>query len=337
MKSKIAALTIILLLVISTIVWTHGREKEKGTNMSLLQKQPVFTLKIEGFGSVYFVIVNGVTVFRQYNPNAQVSTTIPVNHYMRSGNNSIRIATWSGDEAKINPHAKIEVDLMVNEFSTPNEVFTITNIDYTNNVSADGNLVKRSSLAGTFSSEQGFIESIDGDITTGKIESENDGYVFNFERVVDIPSSLPLWAFFNSDTLPDYQSMKKELYDHEKKTLFPFYQRLQDAIASNDIGSIIVMFEERNRELDIAFYNPPGTIEARIEKALKGAAVDDLAELVELEYKYVNFMKQENSLLVSLARDAENPAVGLNYKEHTGSYSFDMIFRKKDGEWILTR
>jgi len=336
MKFKIVSI-VMLILVLIVLLWTFSDETKKGRNMTILQKQPVFTLKIEGFGSVYFVIVNGVTVFRQYNPNAQVSTTIPVNHYMRSGSNSIVIATWSGNEAPINPHANIKVDLMVNDFSSPDSMFVVSNIDYKNSAIKGDSPVKTSTPSGAFNSVQGFNIDESGDVIVSNLQEKNNGVVYEFERMVNIPSSLPLWEFFGSENLPDYDSMTDEKYYKEMDTLFPYYLRLQDAIKDNDIDSVMTMFEERNRELDAAFYNPPGTLEVKIRQALNAAATDNSAELVGLELINLNFMKQENNRLVSLSRGPEDPAVGLNYKEHTGSYSFDMIFRKKDGEWILTR
>jgi hypothetical protein len=97
------------------------------------------------------------------------------------------------------------------------------------------------------------------------------------------------------------------------------------------------MFEERNRELDLAFYNPVGTLEKKIREALNDAANDTSATLVRLKKENVGFDTSENNKLNRLARNRNKSAIVLNYNEISGSYRFDMIFRLKDGKWILTR
>jgi len=257
---------------------------------------------------------------------------------MRSGENEIKVSTWSGTKEPINPHARIKVDLMVNDFSNLDHSYLVANIDYKNSALEGENVVKGSSKSGYFSSTDGFSESENGDVSIGPIdESKTKNNVVWLKRKINIPSSLPLWAFFDSDSLPDYDAMSDEVYYQEMATLFPYYQRLQDAISNNDIDSVMPMFEERNRELDAAFYNSPGTLERKLRDVLNSAANDDSAELARLVPLIVNFSVQDNNVLASLSRGQGDAAVGLNYKEHTGSYSFDMIFRKKDGEWILTR
>jgi len=337
MKSKVIALTAIFITLISLVIWALNSEKEQGNEMSLLQRQPVFSLKIEGFGSLYFITVNGVTVFRQYRSGADVNTTLPINHYMRSGDNEIRISTWSGNDNPITPHARVKVNLMVNDFSTPDDSYVVTNIDYHNNVPVNESAIKNSTATGRFDSVQGFIADENGDVIVDAVIESIDDNVFEFVRNVTISSSLPLWAFFNSDELPDYHEMTDNYYYKTMDILFPYYQRLQDAIDNKDIDALMPMFAERNRELDAAFYNEPGALEQRLKEALLDAATDDTATLVELAPKYLNFLVQENNQLVSLSRRQAGPAVSLDYNERNGSYSFDMIFRKQDGEWILTR
>jgi len=337
MKSKIIALSAIFITLITLVIWALNSEKEQGNEMSLLQRQPVFSLKIEGFGCLYFISVNGVTVFRQYTSGAEVNTTVPLNHYMRSGDNEIRISTWSGNDNPMTPHARIKVDLMVNDFSTPDDSYVVTNIDYHNNAPVNESAIKNSTATGRFDSVEGFIADENGDVTVADIDETIDKNVFIFVRNVTIPSSLPLWAFFTSDQSPDYHAMNDEDYYKAMDPLFVYYKRLQDSIDSNDIDSLMPMFAERNRELDAAFYNEPGALEERLKEAFLAAAIDDNATLVDLTPKKVNFLLQANNRLISLTRRQADPAVGLNYNERNGSYSFDMIFRKQDGEWILTR
>jgi len=120
-------------------------------------------------------------------------------------------------------------------------------------------------------------------------------------------------------------------------TLLPHYMKVQKAIENNDIESVIPMFAERNNELDAAFYYPPGTMENIIRDSLHQAAGDEKAQLVELTNQKVNFVAHNDNTLVSLSRGLAEAAIGLDYKNGIGSYGFDLIFRRKDGKWILTR
>jgi hypothetical protein len=305
--------------------------------MNILQNQPVFELKLNGFGAMYSIRVNGMKVFYQNDPDSQVTVRFPVNHYMRSGDNIISIATWSGDENAINPHAHMKVELLVSEYNKPEKEFIIATLDYNNSATSHPLKTAKSTVSGHYNAEHGFIEDDKGDVVVHDITFKQNKNVSKYKRKITIPSSLPLWAFFNSDDLPDYVSMSDEDYYQHMDVLFVEYLKLQNAIAENNIDAILPMFEERNRELDLAFYNEPGTLAAKIKDALTEATNDETATLAELKRNYLNFDSSENKKLTKLARSADDPAIGLNYKDGTGSYSFDMIFRLKDGKWILTR
>ncbi|TYK65424.1 hypothetical protein [Colwellia echini] len=304
--------------------------------MTILQKQPVFDLKIEGLGAMYFIELNGVRVLKQYNAEGKISTRIPVNHYMRSGSNTLKILTWSGDEYPINEHAYVNLELIVSESSQPNVEYPISTIVFDNTQTTEEKS-SNSSLSGKYNSLNGFSASSSGDVTVEDIMYKQVKNVYTYSRTIDIPSSLPLWAFFSSDNLPNYNGMEDNEYYQNVDNLLVEYMKVQEAIKNNTTDQIISMFEERNKELDAAFYYPPGTYENKIKVALKDAANDDTAELVSLKPNDIFFDLSNNNKLNRLARKGKGPAIALNFKDIEGSYSFDMIFRMQDGKWILTR
>jgi len=329
---KIKSLFFTIYLVFS-IFHLHAKEDN---NMNILQNKPVFELKIAGLGAMYFIELNGVRVFKQYSSEGKVQARLPINHYMKSGENTIKILSWSGDKSPINPHAYVNVELIVSDNNHPENEFTVTALRFDNTGPVENKTVT-SSLAGKYNSLQGFIAEDVGDVTIGEVVSDQVKNVFTYTRNVTIPSSLPLWAFFTSDEFPHYASMGDDEYYQNVDNLLTEYLKVQNAIENKDISSILPMFEERNKELDAAFYYAPGTHAKKIGIALNDAANDETATLVGLKSKSVVFDTSKNNKLNRLARKRKNSAIVLNYNEIEGSYRFDMIFRLKDGKWILTR
>lgn len=321
-----------LLIVASPI---HAQDKNK---MTILNQQPVFEIKLEGFGVQYVIELNGVNVFSQYNSAGKIETKIPVNHYMRSGKNKLAIITWPDHgETLRRPNGYVSAELLVSEHQVPDNSFSIGSLHFNNKTELEIDKIQSSSQAGVLSSHHQFKIEDSGDVVIGEVEASQSGNIFEYEREFNIPSSIPLWAFFSSDELPNYNEMNDDDYYKNMDILLIEYLKVQNAIAENKVDNVLAMFEERNNELDAAFYNSPGTLKAKIESALKDAANDDTAELIPLTTKKVNFLISRINKLAKLTRNGQKAAIVLNYKEIEGSYRFDLIFRLQDGKWILTR
>lgn len=309
----------------------------EGNTMNVLQNKPVFELKLKGFGTKYRIKVNDVTVFDQSNADGKATTRLPINHYMRSGNNSISVSTWANRGQEINKHAYVNIDLLVSSHESPEHEYVITTLNYKNSFEEHHEKTQESSLSGRFKADEKFIIADDGEVVIEDVLYKKTGVASTYLRDLIIPSSLPLWAFFNSDEQPDYLSMSDDEYYQNVSDLLLEYMKVHDAINNNKIDDIISMFTERNNELDTAFYYPTGTYEKKIVGALKDAANDESAELVKIKATGLNIFGSGNNRLVSLHGRKRGAAIGLNYKNGMGSYGFDMIFRQQDGKWILTR
>ncbi len=326
-------------ILICLLIGLTGMKKNEGKPMSILQDKPVFELKIDGFGSQYVVYINGINIYKQYNSEGQINTTLPINHWMRSGENNVSIITWPDeDEAPISPHARINIQLLVSSHSKPDKEYSIASVNFQNKSQPS---TGESSPSGRYNSIRGFEADKQGDIEVfniiNKERSDLTPGAIEYKRDINIPSSLPLWSFFNSDGIPNYDGMDDENYYKNLEQLLAEYLKIQSALENKKTDDIITLFSERNKELDLAFYNPPGTLEKQIKEALMDAANNADAELIELTKKKVVFSIRENKKLVSLTRSKQNAAIAFNYKNGMGSFSFDLIFRMKDGKWILTR
>jgi hypothetical protein len=79
---------IFILFIISMAL---GCSEETKLTNSILNKKPVFTMQIHGFGTRYCLHVNGVEVYRENSSVDQVTTSIPLKHWMRAGENSLKL------------------------------------------------------------------------------------------------------------------------------------------------------------------------------------------------------------------------------------------------------
>ena len=87
--------------------------------------------------------------------------------------------------------------------------------------------------------------------------------------------------------------------------LFAEYRKVHDALAKKDIDAILPMFEERNRETDMAFYMEPGTTAKRMRESLMSTLTDlknGNLELLELGPRNVDYHLEDNKKIVSLRR-----------------------------------
>ena len=79
------------------------------------------------------------------------------------------------------------------------------------------------------------------------------------------------------------------------------------------------------------------TMENKIRTALQGATDKNEYELVNLTRKSVAFTVEDNKKLARLTRPGEKSAIALNFKKGRGAERYSLIFRLKNGKWILTR
>ncbi len=329
------------------------KTKSKGNKMSLLFEKPVYTLQVETFGVAHFIKVNGATVIFDFDDEGQTSVVFPVNHWMRSGENTISFDLYPPEPGKpFNPNSYVRVSLMVHELSNPEEEYTVATLHFSGTKEECKSHTTGSSPSGVYNSMKGFVQDKDGDIlvfdaTEASMPADEDYEgAMTFARKLNIPSSLPLWAFFNSDEMPDYRFMyhdDDEKYDKAMTPLFAEYRKIQNALEKRDIEAIMPMFEERNRETDMAFYRVPGTTANSMRRVLLESIADmkdGNLELLELEIRNVNYHLEDNKKIVSLRRRGLKPAIILNYKgkkSDLGSERYPIFFRYQNGKYILTR
>jgi hypothetical protein len=327
--NTIKSLTIIILLSI-----LFGCSGETKLTNSILNKKPVFKLMIHSVGTRYDVLLNGVMIYDDASGNGQITTSLPINHWMRSGENSLELVLYPDDEGiPINEKSEVNAEIYVHNDDMEEQQYRIGGFNF----KGVGH-IPESDMLGYRLDTQLFKHDEKGEVIAENVEiTENTFFegVIEYKQVITIPSNLPLWAFFNSDDIPhdpdlseeDFWAISAELRDHLKV--------IQDKIIAGDIDEMMPIFEERNNELDKAFYYSRGVMEAKLRDSFK---VDfPQLNMLEIEGQDVAYVSEKNLKLASLLRDNRGPAMVGNFKDSQGSIGFPIMFRKQGGKWIITR
>lgn len=321
---------IFILFIIAMALGCSGETKL--TN-SILNKKPVFTMKIHGFGTRYRIHINGVEVYRENSSASQVTTSIPLNHWMRAGENSLKLIVLpSKKNTPINEKSEVSAELYVHN-DEADEQYRIGGFDFKGLGGINESVLAEYRLETEF-----FKHDDKGELVAHKVEVREDtifaGSV-EYEQIFSIPNSLPLWAFFNSDAVPNDPDLSENEYWEVSAELRDHLKIIQDKIIAGKIDEVLPLFEERNNELDKAFYYSNGVMEAKLRDSFE---VDfPQLNMLKLEGRFVTYVSESNMKLASVYRNGNESAVVGNYKDGQGSISFPIMFRKQDGKWIITR
>jgi hypothetical protein len=155
-----------------------------------------------------------------------------------------------------------------------------------------------------------------------------------YEQQFTIPNNLPLWLFFQSDDVPNGSELSESDYWSLSDSLCDPVQKIQEKLVAGNIDEVMTLFEERNDELDKAFYYSNGVMEAKLRDSFE----TDIPQLnmLELIKDYVSYDNENNLKLASVYRNGK-PAIVGNFKDSDGSINFPIMFCQKDGKWIITR
>lgn len=330
------------LRIITTLFFTFFiiQTYAQGSNMNPLDDQPYFTLKVNGFGTLYFAEVNGVSVYREFDTASQVTTSFPINHLMTPNNNSIELFVLPNAPGEIiNPSAKIEIELYVASNTNRDNTTLISNIVFNGSNKKD-EYTSNSLLPGNFNPDDNMKEQDQGTVNTKNIVvtevAEFQGGLY-YSRSITVPNSLPLWSFLNSDTLPKQSDLDIESHNRLRNELFNEYNKIQVALKNKKIDEVIDLFTERNNELDAAFYYKSGTMHKKLYNALYESVSDSDYELSDLKEDYLGIYIDTGRKLVSLKRNGAQSAIGFDDKVSGGSDRYDIIYRRSNNKWIITR
>lgn len=310
---------------------TAAIDQEKFT-MSILNKKPVFTIDLHAAGTRFQLYLNGVLV--EGDPSGgQNIYEIPVNHWMRSGKNTLDLTVYPDDEGEdIQSNSVIKALLQVRNFGEQ-ENHTLGGFVF------KGATYKTAILDKAYQRDLESFEVVEeGGIKVSKLGMVDDAPFDGARKYVltlEIPSNLPLWAFFESDEIPDIDSISDSKYEAVSDELYLILRDIQDHLEQGEVDDIMPLFAERNRETDLAFYKEEG----QTERELHSDFTNDIPTLnmINLGPLSTGYESERNLKLASNFRNGRKNAISGNLKNTTGNLSFPIMFRKQDGKWIITR
>ncbi len=306
----------------------------------MLLEKPFFTVHLEMQNCPYSLELNGAMVHREKD-GLPVTLDIPVNLWMRSGENKLDLLVLTFDgERPVTTETRCDVSLRVRPSGSPAaQALTVSRLVFSGKLASAGTGTEESTPAGSYDSKHQFLASKNGDVTISKtsvVPDPNEKETRLVSQTVVLQTPFPLWAFFNSDTLPDMGHMSEAEIDHYFKSIYIYIQRIHDALKSKRVDAILPMFEERSRETDLAYYKEPGTTTKDLAKELKKAVNDPHLEIFPVTEDTLATLTHENKKLIELSREDDLPAIIFNIKGG-GSESYPITFRRHGDKWIITR
>lgn len=305
--------------------------------MSILQQQPIFNLSVHLHGCAYYITVNGMPVIDN-NEGDQITTTFPINMSWRSGKNTLGVHVWpTENQTEISNTAKLELTLKVKQNQSTEE-HQLTKLTILGQMLKQGMLIYNDPKR--LDSTLDFTESFTGDVTISSAKITQGTYMgdnaYLIEQEVDIPSNLPLWGFFDSDPIPDVDQMTDPQYEKFIQSMIVGYQRILDAILAGNAEQLVPFFQERSSEIDAAFYLPPGTTAKKLKSAFDDAIQQPNSYFLPIDSNTLMVSYLDHPNVVKLSRENGSAAIVQNFSG-VGSQEFDILFRIKQGKWIITR
>lgn len=332
--SKVLLLTFLILFIGSKTEVAYGGAK------SMLENNPVFKLKVSYFGLRSFLLVNGVVIHREYHSGSQLTTEFPVNHWFHPEINAFGLHVYPDKEGEpIKKGGWIKVELIISD-QQGSEENSVTLFDFKEGGVIAGKLNVGGVQPGNYKlSDSGLVEDTAGGIV---VHEASYGDVNDYAGAVEIDkqlvikNSLPLWKFFNAETLPDYYSMPDDEYYAAVSDLFAVYDSLQSAIERKDVDYVLELCSERSKEIDQSFYKAHGATEDALRNSLEASISDSNMSLAKATEEMLGITLDGERRLVSLTREGDTNAIGFD-KKSGGSTSYPFVFRRENGKWICTR
>jgi hypothetical protein len=330
-------LTIPLILFLNTISQAED---------SMLTKKPYFTYRIEASGARFESKINGV-LLEDDTDGSKLTVEQPINAFMRTGKNRIGLQLYPYTVEDFRD-TKITISLFVNQDEAPEAnkkligQITFNAAEFAKNKKAS-EAIKTSMPAVRLDSTNDFLASEAGDVIVHAPQIEQskvDDSAYHVYQDIELETPFPLWGFLSADKLdfPDSFDEFANNVEHYKQTLinglYQEHKAVYQVFKSQDFKKILPLFAERNSEMDIAEYLPPGSYEKKLTAALEGdfENEDSILELVD-EQCAAPYVSDEKTLI----RIGSPEMIRFSDDENSIYDKYPIWFYKKDGKWIISR
>jgi len=312
---------------------------------NVLLEKPYFSIYLKAVDTYAHIGFNRQLVSIERGQPTEIE--LPVNHLIKAGENELTLLLIANDKKnkKYLENMYVKMTLRVRPSgSDPDKNFSLATLEFSGAKAAIGRGIEGNSDKDRLNSRNDFITDQDGDIAIGDVE------ITDFKKLGDVVSrkitlpaiGLPRWAFLDSDDITDIKgidingAIDDNLDQKLIREMLPIYQAIWHALKSKDITPILPLFEERNREYDAAFYRQPGTTARMLAKSLRESANNPECELFPITSDNTVSQVYDNDKLARLKQNSDDPLIGLNFVDG-GSIGYDLILRKQNGRWIITR
>ncbi|CAA0096499.1 Uncharacterised protein [BD1-7 clade bacterium] len=306
----------------------------------MLKEKPYFTWRVEAKGIRYEALVNDQLV-RKDAEGVMIAYEEPVNHFMRTGKNSISLRLFAWQENNYGD-SFVKLSLYVRDVdSGESRKKLLSTICFSSEHIDHNKGLVESMKAGRLDSTQDFEYSSDGDVQVFDAlvaDSPRTPGAIYMTQEVSLKTPFPRWSYLDSDTIeyPEKNSDYLENVEKYKAELIkPLYDQhlvIYKLLQSRDFDKILPFFRQRNSDSDIAYYEPPGTYEQKLKAALTASMNWGELKIEDLEHArpYVS----DDRTLVRLGMDS---LLYYTDEEETAYDNYEMLFYKKNGEWIIAR
>jgi hypothetical protein len=316
---------------------------------NMLTEKPYFSISLESDLCMGYFLLNGQLLYAA--EMARVKFDLPVNHWIRKGENELVMMLAPVDEqgnfGKFPRNMKCTMTLRVRQSGSNSEkTLTIAALKF---AAKDPTGIESNTPERRLDSKNGFVPANKGDVLISKAKKEPFQEVGAavgaiVTRSITLPEiGLPEWKFFKSDNITNLSGvdiagrLDKETSDRLKKELLPIYRQIWSALKARKLEEVLPLFEERNNEMDAAFFRKPGETGNMLAKELKDNASDPKKKLWPITDDNVIIQLYDNNKLVRLSQNNDKPLLSFDHVTVKGSSSYDVIFRKSGNKWIITR
>jgi hypothetical protein len=325
-----------------------AKPKDMGQGgLGVLQEKPYLTLHIHMENCRYDVTVNHVSVASDPNGRS-LDIEVPVNQWLRSGRNETAIALYPWPKTgvwpangQVGPTANAIATLQVRNIGDPTSASAlVTRVSYSGASAVAGRASAGSTPSGKRSSTRGFEADDSGDVVVGEtlVTPMRDSAGVIISQTLDLQLPLPIWAFFSSDEIPLIDDMNDTEFASTTRQLLERLQVVWDALNHNAVDRVLPLFEERNRELDAAFFKEPGSTARDLALSLQTASKAADMKLIPLSFDRSQLVVEDNRRLARLVNTASGEAVlAFEYTDQSATQRYPIVFRRSGNQWIVCR
>ena len=311
---------------------------------TVLMDKPYFSMTLDMNACAGFLLLNGELLYGAAMMPIKFDT--PVNHLIRKGDNELRmILAPVNEQGQMGDFAKTmrcSMTLKVRPSGTSlDDNVTVTALSFT---AKDPTGIEGNTPEGKLDSKKGFVPAKNGDVKIGKVNKEPFQIGTIVTRTIALPAiGLPEWKFFKSDDItslsaPDIDGqMDDQTRENLKKEILPIYRKIWSALEARDLKAVLPLYEERNKEIDAAFFKKPGETGQRLAKELQEKASDTTIKLFPITEDNVVVRVSDNNKLVKLTQNNDKALICFTDPVNHVGYYYDLILRKSGNKWIITR